>query len=135
MNEKIKKAGIAFIVILVVFGAGFLGGRYNRSGELREIENKLREAENYSAELREKLEESTATVDGLETIAKQRQRTIEELREEVQFAIARARERDQIIARLEGQVGSLSADTAELRELIGESESIVNELLGQTVPD
>lgn len=135
MNERIKKAGIAFAIIALIFAAGFLGGRYSRSGELREAQEQLRDANGYSDQLRERLEESRRAVGELEGLAESRQRTIRELEEDLQFSIARARERDEIIARLEGQVGSLRGDTAELRRLIKEGEAIVDGLLGQDTVD
>jgi hypothetical protein len=129
MNEKIRRI-LVYVALLVIAGAiGAWAGYTGRAAEVRAVEDDLRSAVDNSLELGKRLDASQGRVRELEGIAEERLGTIRELEKDLRYAIARARERDLIIAELEARVGSLTGSAQELGSLAAEGRAIVTGIL------
>lgn len=132
MSEIKTIAVVAIICFLLGAAAG--GGviLLRKAGEISEIEDNLRDAVERNREVRERIGEHRDRVAELERISSERYKEITELRDEVQFHIGRARERDILIAGLTAKVESIGGRVGYLGDLAAEGRGIVAELLAES---
>lgn len=129
MNEVVRRALVRFAILLAACALSAWAGYAGRSGEVGTAESHLRDAVEAGRILGERLDRSEERVTELEGIAADRQRTIRELEADLQFAIERARERDRLIAELEGRFNSLSSRGRAIGNLASEGREIVTSML------